>query len=114
MSYKSGKFVELLSGVVECMAAGLIMLSHRSGGPRMDIVDEREESRTGFLAETAEEYADHIVHIVNLPKQQLDKIRQAARYAHIYNFMLVSSSPGVENRELDDSDIAESRIRNRL
>ena len=40
--------------VVELMAAGLVTIAHRSGGPKSDII---EEGRTGFLAETAEEYA---------------------------------------------------------
>ncbi len=36
--------------VVEMMAAGLVTLAHRSGGPLMDIVVEEESSRNGFLA----------------------------------------------------------------
>ena len=32
------------------MAAGLVTLAHRSGGPLMDIIVEEENSRTGFLA----------------------------------------------------------------
>jgi alpha-1,2-mannosyltransferase len=39
-----------LSAVVEMMAAGLVTLAHRSGGPLMDIVVEEESSRNGFLA----------------------------------------------------------------
>ncbi|XP_054275693.1 GDP-Man:Man(3)GlcNAc(2)-PP-Dol alpha-1,2-mannosyltransferase-like [Macrosteles quadrilineatus] len=66
-------------GVVECMAAGLIMLAHKSGGPKMDIVNDCENDRTGFLAETAEEFADAIVQIVQMPKEQLDKIRKSSR-----------------------------------
>ena len=38
------------SAVVEMMAAGLVTLAHRSGGPLMDIVVEEESSRNGFLA----------------------------------------------------------------
>ena len=38
-------------GVVELMAAGTIVLAHRSGGPLMDIVTtEPESERTGYLA----------------------------------------------------------------
>ncbi|KAG8226387.1 hypothetical protein J437_LFUL011924 [Ladona fulva] len=37
-------------GIVECMAAGLIMVAHRSGGPEADIIVENEGSRNGFLA----------------------------------------------------------------
>uniref|UniRef100_A0A1B6K913 GDP-Man:Man(3)GlcNAc(2)-PP-Dol alpha-1,2-mannosyltransferase n=1 Tax=Graphocephala atropunctata TaxID=36148 RepID=A0A1B6K913_9HEMI len=66
-------------GIVECMAAGLVMLAHRSGGPKLDIIEEGENNRTGFLAETAEEYADVIVRIINTPGSELDTIREAAR-----------------------------------
>ncbi len=38
--------------VVEMMAAGLVAVAHRSGGPKTDIISEGE---TGFLAESAEE-----------------------------------------------------------
>ncbi|KAG8282976.1 asparagine-linked glycosylation protein [Homalodisca vitripennis] len=81
---KQAKFLNVktkveLAGIVECMAAGLVMLAHRSGGPKLDIVEEEESSRTGFLAETAEEYADVIVRIINTPSNELDNIRKAAR-----------------------------------
>ena len=38
--------------MVEMMAAGLVTLAHRSGGPLMDIVVETEQNRNGFLAGT--------------------------------------------------------------
>ena len=41
-------------GIVEMMAAGLIVVAHNSGGPASDIVHPGE---TGFLATTADEYA---------------------------------------------------------
>lgn len=41
-------------GIVEMMAAGLLVIAHNSGGPQSDIVDP---GRSGFLAVTAEEYA---------------------------------------------------------
>ena len=46
------------------MAAGLITLAHRSGGPLMDIVVETERNRNGFLAVTEQEYAEDILRIV--------------------------------------------------
>jgi len=54
-------------GVVEMMAAGLVTVAHNSGGPKSDIIVQlRREGehgeivtkKTGFLANTAEEYAD--------------------------------------------------------
>lgn len=66
-------------GVVECMAAGLITIAHRSGGPLMDIIETSEGSRTGYLACTGEEYAKTIVNILQLTREQMAVIRNAAR-----------------------------------
>ena len=54
--------------VVEYMAAGCIPIAHASAGPKEDIVvpqvseqgGEVADQCTGFLATTAEEYADAI------------------------------------------------------
>ena len=45
--------------VVEMLAAGLVTVAHRSGGPLMDIVIEATDgdSRNGFLAVSEREYA---------------------------------------------------------
>ena len=66
-------------GVVECMAAGLIMVAHRSGGPQMDIVIEEEGSRNGFLAADENEFAIAIVKILRMSPQTRRTIREAAR-----------------------------------
>lgn len=66
-------------GVVECMAAGLIMIAHRSGGPLTDIIETSSGSRTGFLASTYEEYAHTIMDIMRMTREQLAVIRNAAR-----------------------------------
>ena len=44
--FKSNDFI----AVVEMMAAGLITIAHRSGGPLMDIIVEDPTIRNGFLA----------------------------------------------------------------
>lgn len=66
-------------GVVECMAAGLITIAHRSGGPLTDIIETSEGSRTGFLASTPEEYAACILHVMQMSREQLARLREAAR-----------------------------------
>lgn len=66
-------------GVVECMAAGLIMIAHRSGGPLMDIVETSEGSQTGFLGLDAIDYAKCIATVLYNSKEQNDTIRKAAR-----------------------------------
>ena len=51
------------------MAAGLLTIAHRSGGPLMDIVTEDAGARNGFLAVTAQEYAAHIAFIINMTEE---------------------------------------------
>jgi alpha-1,2-mannosyltransferase len=65
--------------VVELMAAGLIMIAHRSGGPRMDIIETSPGSQTGYLADEAEDYARSIAKILYNTKDEINKIRTAAR-----------------------------------
>lgn len=67
------------SGVVECMAAGLIMVAHKSGGPKTDIIIETEDSRTGFLAVDDDEYAQVLAFILQMSQKQKEKIILAAR-----------------------------------
>jgi len=54
--------------VVEMLAAGLVTVAHRSGGPLMDIVIEATDgdSRNGFLAVSEREYAAAIAHAATL------------------------------------------------
>lgn len=66
-------------GVVECMAAGLIMVAHRSGGPLMDIIVESEGSQNGFLAADETEYAQAIATILKLSQHTRKVIQDAAR-----------------------------------
>ncbi|KAG6448510.1 hypothetical protein O3G_MSEX005520 [Manduca sexta] len=65
--------------VVECMAAGLITIAHRSGGPLADIVETSETSRTGFLAAEPDEYARAILEVIALPTDERKRIIEAAR-----------------------------------
>lgn len=65
--------------VVEGMAAGLIMVAHRSGGPLMDIIMESEGSRNGFLAADEAEYAQAIATILKLSPRTKKILRDAAR-----------------------------------
>ncbi|CAB4062260.1 ALG11 [Lepeophtheirus salmonis] len=65
--------------VVEMLAAGLVTLAHRSGGPLMDIIIEDDNSRNGFLAVHDEEYASTIALILNSSDEFRDLIRERAR-----------------------------------
>jgi alpha-1,2-mannosyltransferase len=62
------------------MAAGLIMVAHRSGGPLMDIVVESEGSQNGFLAADENEYAQAFASILQLSPHTRRVIQDAARY----------------------------------
>lgn len=66
-------------GVVECMAAGLVTVAHRSGGPLKDIIQTKGISRSGFLASDASEYARAIVTALALAPEARQDIISAAR-----------------------------------
>ncbi|XP_066251818.1 GDP-Man:Man(3)GlcNAc(2)-PP-Dol alpha-1,2-mannosyltransferase [Euwallacea similis] len=65
--------------VVEQMAAGLIMVAHKSGGPLLDIIETSEGSRLGFLANTAEEFAHILKWIIEAREVEMADIREKAR-----------------------------------
>lgn len=61
------------------MAAGKVVLAHRSGGPQRDIVVPFEGEQTGFLADDVDSYADTIERILALPSSVRLQIRENAR-----------------------------------
>lgn len=69
----------LSAGVVECMAAGTIVLAHKSGGPKLDIVVPYEGGQTGFLADTEDSYAAAMETILTLSPAARLEIRRNAR-----------------------------------
>lgn len=66
-------------GVVECMAAGTIVLAHKSGGPKLDIVVPHEGAQTGFLADSVDSYAAAMETILSLSPSARLEIRRSAR-----------------------------------
>ncbi|XP_022091598.1 GDP-Man:Man(3)GlcNAc(2)-PP-Dol alpha-1,2-mannosyltransferase-like [Acanthaster planci] len=66
-------------GVVECMAAGTVIVAHDSGGPKMDIVVEINGKLTGFLANDVKSYADAMEAILKMTPEERLEIRQSAR-----------------------------------
>ncbi|XP_033114022.1 GDP-Man:Man(3)GlcNAc(2)-PP-Dol alpha-1,2-mannosyltransferase-like [Anneissia japonica] len=66
-------------GVVECMAAGTIILAHNSGGPKKDIVVRYKGQPTGFLASDVNSYAETMATILQLKPADRLKIRRNAR-----------------------------------
>jgi len=66
-------------GIVEMMAAGLLTIAHRSGGPLMDIIIEETGSRNGFLASTPQEYAAQIAYVLSMTKEGKEGVQERAR-----------------------------------
>lgn len=66
-------------GIVECMAAGKIIVAHKSGGPKLDIVVPFEGGQTGFLADDEHSYAEAMERILALPPASRLQIRRNAR-----------------------------------
>nr|CAG4637069.1 EOG090X07J8 [Ceriodaphnia reticulata] len=66
--------------IVECMASGLIMVAHKSGGPMMDIIIHSKGSQPiGFLASDEIEYADILCKILRMKPDNRELVREAAR-----------------------------------
>lgn len=72
-------FSHISAGVVECMAAGTIILAHKSGGPKLDIVVPYDGSPTGFLADDEDTYADAMERILSMTPAARLEIRLRAR-----------------------------------
>lgn len=68
--------------LLECMAAGLIMVAHNSGGPKMDIV---EHGKSGYLADSVAEFADCLLSISNMNLRQREQMRtEASKKASLF------------------------------
>ncbi|CAG0916366.1 unnamed protein product [Notodromas monacha] len=71
--------------IVELMAAGLIVVAHDSGGPKMDIVVPWEDHPTGFLAVDPSSYAECFMNILKMDTNARQSIIQYAR-ASVHRF----------------------------
>lgn len=61
------------------MAAGTVILAHKSGGPKLDIVVPYDGGITGFLADDEDSYADAIERILTMTPEARLEIRRRAR-----------------------------------
>jgi len=67
-------------GVVEFQAAGLVVLSNNSGGPKSDIVEEVDGKLTGFLASDEDSYANCLHQIFKMSsKDRMQMLKEARR-----------------------------------
>lgn len=60
------------------MAAGLIVVANRSGGPMLDIVMEYDGARNGFLATDETDYAEAIRDIIHMTPECRNTIKSQA------------------------------------
>lgn len=65
--------------VVEMMAAGLVVVAHRSGGPLMDIVTTFEGQTTGYLADSPISYCEALAMALDHKEDQDGDMRRRAR-----------------------------------
>eukprot|EP00019_Armaparvus_languidus_P009645 CAMPEP_0168581046 /NCGR_PEP_ID=MMETSP0420-20121227/1163_1 /TAXON_ID=498008 /ORGANISM="Pessonella sp." /LENGTH=228 /DNA_ID=CAMNT_0008615287 /DNA_START=426 /DNA_END=1108 /DNA_ORIENTATION=- len=68
-------------GVVEMMAAGVIVVAHNSGGPKEDIVRPYMSKQTGYLASSVDQYAIALAQALSLTSEQQKTMQLAAREA---------------------------------
>lgn len=61
------------------MASGTITLAHNSGGPKLDILTDYNDQKTGFLADSCASYAKAMTAIFALTAQERRAMQQAAR-----------------------------------
>ncbi|CAF3627446.1 unnamed protein product [Adineta steineri] len=62
-------------GIVEMMAAGTIVVAHKSAGPKMDIIDE---GHTGFLAANIDSYATKMQQILEMSTDEHRQMQEEA------------------------------------
>ena len=77
-------------GIVECMAAGCVMVAHDSGGPKMDIMKEWKGQLTGFLADNVSNYADYLSAIYMMRPEDRQAIITAAQASVNHRFSVGS------------------------
>jgi len=65
--------------IVEYMAAGLIPVTHTSGGPYLDIAVPISGKRTGFHCTSVAEYAEAFYEVFSMEKEEEVVMRKRAR-----------------------------------
>lgn len=66
-------------GLVECMAAGCVMVAHASGGPLLDIVVHWQGQRTGLLAEDEPAFVSSLLEVLLMSEKERTPLVIAAR-----------------------------------
>ena len=74
--------------LVECMAAGCVMVAHDSGGPQQDIVVDWHGHQTGYLASSEEEFVSHLLAVMHAQPRDREELAAHAREAVRTKFSL--------------------------
>lgn len=74
--------------VVECMAAGCVVVAHESGGPQQDIVVDWQGRPTGYLAGSSEQFVSWLLAVLHTDPQQREQLAASAREAVHTKFSL--------------------------
>ena len=83
--------------IVEMMAAGLVVVAHNSGGPKMDIVTPAAPAShaVGYLAASTDEYAQCLADALDMSDAAFQEMRQRARAAVSTRFSDEAFSAGI-------------------
>jgi len=73
-------------GVVECMAAGCVMVAHNSGGPQMDIMKEWKGSMTGLLADTVDGFVQQLLIVYDMSPEEREAVVSTAQASVNHRF----------------------------
>jgi len=98
-------------GLVEMMAAGLVVISHDSGGPASDIMIDYQGQQIGYLAKGPAGYAEYMETVFSGQADAFDGMRQSARNAALERFTVAhfKSSWSIAIRALVQLDIRARR-----
>jgi alpha-1,2-mannosyltransferase len=90
--------------IVEMMAAGLLVIAHNSGGPKMDIIvpSAPDPGAVGFLAATVEEYAMCIANGLDMSEVEASEIRERAQSFVLTKFSDEAFTAAIVNAVLEN------------
>ena len=74
-----GRMLLTVTGVVELMAGGAVVLAHNSGGPKLDIVKNISDEPVGYLANDVTSYAETMKKIFDFTAENMKRIQENAR-----------------------------------
>lgn len=60
-------YVQTDQGVMSWVCAGVIPITHNSGGPKEDIVEPSGPACCGFLCDTSQEFSESIQKVATMP-----------------------------------------------